>query len=276
MFFGIFLLATPSAASAAADLSLSKSDSPDPVATGADLVYTIGVTNAGPDAATDVVVRDDLPKGVKVISAVASQGTCSTKGKDVTCSLGAVGPTALPNYGPAPTITIRVRAPNRAGTITNTATVSSGEPDPNPANNTASATTRVTAPPAKPKAAKGPTCRGQRATHVGTVGPDVLKGTPRRDVIVARAGNDRIFTFGGRDLVCAGRGNDLVRSGGLADRAFTGPGADRLFGGAGGDVLRAGRGRDLIRGNRGADLMVGGRGFDRCVGGRGVDRARSC
>ena len=273
---GLLMLIGASVASADSDLSVSKADSPDPVAAGAQLVYSIGVANAGPDIAPDVIVRDHLPKGVKVLSAVSSQGTCAVKSRNVTCSVGTIVPSSWPTYAPAPNITIRVLAPNKAGTIINTASVSSDEKDPNTANNSASATTRVIAPPPKRKAPKGPTCRGKRATLVGTPGADLLKGSAGRDVIVAGAGSDRILTFGGRDLICAGRGNDRVKSGRRGDRIFAGPGADRLFGGAGSDVLRGARGRDIIRGGRGADLMVGGRGFDRCFGGPGFDRSRSC
>jgi uncharacterized repeat protein (TIGR01451 family) len=46
-----------------ADLSVSKSDSPDPVTTDAVLTYAIDVANAGPDLATNVTLTDDLPRG---------------------------------------------------------------------------------------------------------------------------------------------------------------------------------------------------------------------
>src|SRR5207244_8259436 len=47
--------------------------------------------------------------------------------------------------GAAPPITIVVTAPSEGGTITNTATVSAATSDPNPANNTATASTTVIA-----------------------------------------------------------------------------------------------------------------------------------
>ena len=50
----------------AADLSLTKSDSPDPVAAGELLTYTLGVHNAGPQDATGTTVTDTLPAGVAV------------------------------------------------------------------------------------------------------------------------------------------------------------------------------------------------------------------
>ena len=44
-----------------ADLSIAKSDSPDPVVAGTQLTYTLEVENDGPDIALDVVVTDTLP-----------------------------------------------------------------------------------------------------------------------------------------------------------------------------------------------------------------------
>jgi uncharacterized repeat protein (TIGR01451 family) len=262
------------APSGSADLSLTKSDSPDPVSTGAALAYSLQVSNAGPDAATGVIVSDNLPKGVSFVSADSTQGSCSVSGKKggqkVTCALGTLASSVGPAYNPTPvTITIRVLAPQKAGTISNTASVTSDLKDPNSKNNSATATTRVIE-------ARSPTCGGRPATIVGTSGADVLTGTAGNDVIFAGAGNDRIRSLGGRDLICAGGGNDVVKSGARSDKAFGGPGADRLFGGGGGDVLRGGRGPDRLRGGRGPDLLVGGPGDDRCSGGPGRDTLRSC
>jgi uncharacterized repeat protein (TIGR01451 family) len=259
-------------ATGSADLSLTKSDSPDPVATGAALTYSIQVTNAGPDAATNVTVTDKLPKGVSFVSAASTQGSCSAKGKGptVTCALGTLASSASPAYNAIPvTITIRVAAPGKAGTISNTASVTGDQKDPKSKNNSATATTRVIG-------AGSPTCAGRPATVVGTPGADLLVGSAGNDVIFARAGSDRIRSFGGRDLICAGGGNDVVKSGGRSDQVRAGPGADRLFGGGGGDALRGGRGPDRLRGGRGADLLAGGPGDDRCFGGPGRDAFRSC
>src|SRR6476661_2495911 len=73
------------AASGTSDLSLTKADSPDPVFAGAPITYSIAVANAGPDAATNVVVTDNLPKGTGFVSAQSTQGTCVGKGQKVTC-----------------------------------------------------------------------------------------------------------------------------------------------------------------------------------------------
>jgi uncharacterized repeat protein (TIGR01451 family) len=266
--FGLsMLLVGPSrgapAPSGSADLSLTTSDSPDPVTTGGALTYSIQVANAGLDVATNVIVTDNLPKGVSFVSADSTQGSCVAGGKKnsqkVTCALGTLAPNVDPAYNPTP-VTIRVLAPQKAATISNTASVAGDLKDPNPKNNSATATTQVVEAPA-------PTCSGRRATIVGTPGDDVLVGSAGNDVILARAGNDRILSFRGSDVICAGAGNDLVKSGAGPDHVFGGPGADRLFGGAGGDALRGGRG---------PDLLVGGPGDDSCSGRPGLDTLRSC
>jgi uncharacterized repeat protein (TIGR01451 family) len=98
---------------------LTKSDSPDPVATGGALAYSIQVTNAGPDAAINVIVTDNLSKGVSFISTASTQGSCSTKGEkngqQLTCALGRLAGNVEPAYNPTSvTITIRVLAPQKA------------------------------------------------------------------------------------------------------------------------------------------------------------------
>ncbi len=61
-----------------ADLSIAKSDNPDPVFAGHDLTYTINVNNNGPDAASDVYVFDMYPSNAFAIqSTTPSQGTVS-------------------------------------------------------------------------------------------------------------------------------------------------------------------------------------------------------
>ncbi len=51
-----------------ADVSVSKSDSADPVDAGSALTYTIGVLNNGPSDADAVTVVDTLPAGVTFVS----------------------------------------------------------------------------------------------------------------------------------------------------------------------------------------------------------------
>ncbi len=116
------------------------------------------------------------------------------------------------------------------------------------------------------------TCRGQRATILGTSGPDVLVGTAGNDIIVGRGGADRIVGGGGNDLICAGPGNDRVIGGTGNDYIDGGVGADLLQGGNGNDALLGGSGNDIIRGGAGNDALNGGEGVDELHGDIDTDR----
>jgi uncharacterized repeat protein (TIGR01451 family) len=117
-----------------ADLSLTKTGSPNPVAVQTNLTYIIRVTNLGPSGATGVQVTDTLPN-VTFVSATATQGTCAGT-STVTCGIGSL------DVGARATITIVVTPP-AIGSISNTATVTGDQPDPNPNNNSATAVTPV-------------------------------------------------------------------------------------------------------------------------------------
>jgi uncharacterized repeat protein (TIGR01451 family) len=247
-----------------ADLSLTKSDSPDPVVENALLTYTLEIANAGPDSATNVVVSDDLPSQVDFVSADPSDGNCETQGKKVNCELG-----TLDNEASA-TVTIEVRA-KKAGLITNTASVESDVDDPQGANNEDSENTTVTE-----GAPAGATCKKKAATIEGTDAGEALTGTDGTDVILARGGDDEISAGGGKDLICAGDGNDLIRAGGGNDFVKGQGGSDTAKGQLGRDNLKGNRGRDNLKGGGGNDLLAGGKGRDRCKGGAGSDTLRSC
>jgi uncharacterized repeat protein (TIGR01451 family) len=246
-----------------ADLSLSKSDSPDPVVEDGVLTYTLEVDNGGPDPATTVVVSDDLPSQVDPVSAEPSVGNCEIQGKKVRCELGTLASRA------SATVTIEV-TPKKAGLITNEAEVESEVEDPQTANNRDTENTTVTAAP------EAATCKQKAATIEGTDAGEPLIGTDGKDVILARGGDDEINAGGGKDLVCAGDGNDLTRSGGGNDFAKGQGGSDTAKGQGGGDTLKGNGGRDNLTGGSGNDLLAGGKGRDRCKGGAGSDTLRSC
>jgi uncharacterized repeat protein (TIGR01451 family) len=124
-------------AAPSADLSITKSDSPDPVTVGSNLTYTITVKNNGPSGATGVTMTDPLPGTVTFVSATPSQGNC-TGTATVTCSLGSL------SNGASATVTIVV-TPTQAGGISNTATVGANEADPDTSNNSATQPTTVNA-----------------------------------------------------------------------------------------------------------------------------------
>jgi uncharacterized repeat protein (TIGR01451 family) len=124
-----------------ADLSISMSANPLSTPVGGPLTYTLSVSNAGPSPASNAVVTQTLPLSVVYQGAVASQGSVSQLGNQITFSLGTVG------IQSNATITVTV-IPTAPGLVTSTATVGSPASDPNPANNSASASVLVTRPSA--------------------------------------------------------------------------------------------------------------------------------
>ncbi|MBI5386751.1 MAG: DUF11 domain-containing protein [Verrucomicrobia bacterium] len=121
------------------DISVTLSDSPDPVAIGANLTYVAIVTNTGPTAATAVVLTNLLPANVALVSATTSRGTCQTNGGSLVCILG-----TLPRSGSA-TLTV-VLQPTANGILTNRVSVTRAEPDAELPNNTTATTTLVATP----------------------------------------------------------------------------------------------------------------------------------
>jgi uncharacterized repeat protein (TIGR01451 family) len=256
-----------SAAGGPTDLSITKTDSPDPVVQGDNLTYTIRVTNpnlSGGNDARNVVVTDDLPNGLDFVSATG--GSCQRTGSKVTCNLGQV------NAATTATVTIVVKT-KKEGSISNTASVTSDD-DAVLGNNSDTATTTVNKP------GKGPNKPAQAScatpTVVGTAGDDVITGTSAGDVIVTYAGNDQVFAGGGGDLICSGAGADSVFGQDGGDTVIAGGGPDLANGGKSGDVLKGKAGRDRLKGKSGNDLLNGGKNRDICKGGSGRDTLKRC
>jgi uncharacterized repeat protein (TIGR01451 family) len=118
-----------------ADLSLTKTASPNPAQAGLDLSYRIIATNNGPAIATNVNVTDTLPAGITFVSATTMQGNCSGT-STVNCNLGTLA------VGGSTIITIVVR-PSAAGQIINSATVSANESDFDSSNSSSTITTLI-------------------------------------------------------------------------------------------------------------------------------------
>jgi uncharacterized repeat protein (TIGR01451 family) len=126
-----------------ADLSLTKTDSPDPVIAGTNLTYTITVTNGGPDVAANASWTDTLPAGTTFVSLPAVAGWSCTTGATVSCSNPsfAVGSAVF-------TLTVAVDPGVAAGTVlSNTATAASdtGDPDTDDRSDTAMTTVATAA-----------------------------------------------------------------------------------------------------------------------------------
>ncbi|HET7801379.1 MAG TPA: hypothetical protein VFL38_13235 [Humibacillus xanthopallidus] len=134
---------------AAADLSVTSVDSPDPVLAGRPLTYTLTVRNNGPSTAKDVSLVDVLPGAVDFTSVTVTSGSGSCvhvtipvdpPSHQVECLLG----TIVPGAGPT-TVVIQtlVKPATPAGSISDSATVDSSTTDPVPGNDTAASTTTV-------------------------------------------------------------------------------------------------------------------------------------
>ena len=119
---------------ASSNLTITKTDAPDPVNPGQAVVYTVTVNNAGPSDATNLVVSDNVPSQYTVTSVTSPAGSCGNVGNAVTCTRPAYASGAA---AWVITINVTVNAATPGGTYVNTATVSATEADPTPANNTA-------------------------------------------------------------------------------------------------------------------------------------------
>jgi uncharacterized repeat protein (TIGR01451 family) len=148
-FLCAFLLALGSSqlvAAQTASLSLTKVDAPDPVPAGTSLVYTLAISNEGPDDAATVELADVVPANTTFQSFATPAGwTCMTP------AVGGTGPISCSTATLAPgsaefLFTVLVGGGVANGTIlTNTATVSSATTDPSPDDNSASVETTVSA-----------------------------------------------------------------------------------------------------------------------------------
>lgn len=118
-----------------ADLGITLVDAPDPVLQGQTLRYTLTVTNAGPDTATEVVATMALPSGADLIS---GDPACAQDSGNVTC-----GPASLAS-GQQLAYLIDV-SPTQTGTLSAQASVSADTQDPELANNFAATLTQVVA-----------------------------------------------------------------------------------------------------------------------------------
>jgi uncharacterized repeat protein (TIGR01451 family) len=237
-----------------ADLSLTKSDSPDPVAVGSDLAYTLIATNAGPSEATEVTLTDELPS--TVVFAGSAGAACSISGQNPDGTGGTVA-CSLVSMPAGTSVTVRLLVSVTAsGPITNTASVAGAENDPAAADNEATVITTVS----------GPSC-----TMIGTQRADNLTGTSGADVICGLGGRDTIHGMGGADVVLGGSGGDTLSGG---------AGNDQVRGGAGNDTLVDTEGTDVLIGEAGADYLNsedatsgdtvrGGSGTDTCVADQG-------
>jgi uncharacterized repeat protein (TIGR01451 family) len=230
------------ASSEAADLSLTLDYAPGRVHVGSRLTYSLAVSNAGPDAATNVSVSLALPKKrVEVLAASTTLGQC-VAGRTTLCELGSLEPAG------AAAIRVAV-SPTAPGSLTAVAAAAADVPDANPANDSAAAVIRV-------RLRKG-ACS------------NLALGTPVRDVLRGTQGGDALFGRAGDDAIDGAKGQDCLSGADGADRLNGGDGHDTLFGDAGADVIVGGGGSDLAKGGSGSDVI---RDAEKVEAGSGNDR----
>ncbi|WP_328836466.1 calcium-binding protein [Streptomyces europaeiscabiei] len=221
------------------DLAVTKSGTAT-VSIGDRATYTVTVTNTtATTSATGVGLTDTVTgPAATVVSATPGQGTCTISATGATCALGALA------GGASTTVTVVVE-PRATGTLTDRATVSATQPDPDPADNTATATTAV--------------ANSRGCTRIGTSGDDTMTGTSGNDVICGLGGADTINAGLGTDTAYGNFGNDRVDGAGGNDTLNGGPGNDNLIGNAGNDRL------DTVDNIPANDTANGGLGTDTCT-----------
>ena len=126
----------------------------------ARLVYTLVITNNGPDPAVNAVLDDRAGPLASLRARDAVGGSCSPNGPTaITCPLGTLA------VGAVVTVTVTGDLSSQAdGTVTNTATISSPTPDPNLANNVGVAGTTVRRQGGIPIPITGAQVRGGRGS----------------------------------------------------------------------------------------------------------------
>jgi uncharacterized repeat protein (TIGR01451 family) len=134
-----FTLLTPPEA----DLSVTKSASPDPVVTGSNLTYVLAVSNGGPDRAIDVNVTDQLPPETAFVSCDAAGGVCGGVDNSRTAAFSRIGSGGTRTVSLVTNVACSVPDDSR---INNTANVSAATLDPNTLNNLKMVTTIASNP----------------------------------------------------------------------------------------------------------------------------------
>jgi len=120
-----------------ADLVVTKTAAPPSTRPGRPVVYTVRVTNRGPDRATDVVGVEVRPPSTRRLVIHTTKGVCRGT-RPAACRLGVL------EVGERVTITVRTTA-RAGGRVVNRVAVVSAVRDPDLRNNRAFATLRVAA-----------------------------------------------------------------------------------------------------------------------------------
>lgn len=128
------LLASSAVMAQQADILVNHVDSPDPGPAGGEFVYSMRITNNGPNTAENVQLSNVMPPGSTFVSFSQTGGQVTSCLENIggknTCSIGTL-PVGIDN---SVTYVLRVILP-AAGVFTNRVDVTSSTSDPNSANN---------------------------------------------------------------------------------------------------------------------------------------------
>lgn len=129
-------------------ISIRKRASVAEVMPGDKFSYILVVTNSGQGSASDVVISDDIPSELKVIDLHSSKGDIVVDGQRVTAYPRTLAPGETQTY----TIVVQLPAGAHAGTIANTAIITTTSIGDDPGDNTSTTTVTVKIPLAKQSA----------------------------------------------------------------------------------------------------------------------------
>ncbi|MDQ6658157.1 MAG: DUF11 domain-containing protein, partial [Actinomycetota bacterium] len=124
-----------------ADLNITKTGAPATLTAGQPVTWTLTVSNpSGPSDADTVTITDPLPAGVSDLTAAVPGGNCTISGSLLTCTVPTIG------IGSSAVVTVHgtVQSNYTGDSLANAARVSAKTPDPNQADNSASAQNPVT------------------------------------------------------------------------------------------------------------------------------------
>jgi uncharacterized repeat protein (TIGR01451 family) len=247
------------------DIAVSATVSPAKVIPSSFLTYTVTVTNHGPADAQAVALADVVPAHTTFVSASTVAGWSNIH--PLSGSTGTVGyTTAALAPGASSTFTIRVQVDNNfpAGTISDTAVVSSSPVDVNLTNNSKTVLATVA-----PGAALLPDPANPALTDLvvsGTSSSNFIVFLPGLGSIVAAYLNGVLLgNFNPTGYILAyGEGTSNTIS---VSRLVTLPAI--LHGGPGNNSLLAGGGNSVLVGGAGSNSLAAGAGYNILIGGLG-------
>jgi RTX calcium-binding nonapeptide repeat (4 copies)/Domain of unknown function DUF11 len=247
-------------ASAADNSDLSVELQHSPAEIGELTALAVTISNAGPDAALDVVLEVSLPTGYAPHGLAAGDDPCVVPGA---CTVDQIEP------GGHVTVVFAGAATVEAGSFS--VRVSSSTLDGNLADNEASIAVSFV---------------GGSCTTLGGAFDDALPSTPSADVVCALTGDDVITASTGADRYAGGDGSGdrvsyanatsginltLMTGTAIGIGSHTLTGVEDVTGSVHPDLLRGDDGANWIEGDAGDDRIYGRAGDDFLTGGAGND-----